>query len=181
MWTGKALPSNQKQGLRYTPVPVVPYLDLFTKVSGVSSLYSNSDNQLSLEGKVGVEGQLGHFSRNWLDYTGFKLSYSQNLRGDESPFLFDRLVDRQTLSVDITQQIYGPIRFGYQTAIDLRDRDTISTDYILEYSRRTHNIILRYNPVLEIGSLSLRISDFNWQGNSEPFRQDITPVIQGIE
>ena len=182
LWTGEALPSNQKQGLRYTPVPVVPYLDLFTRVSGVSSLYSNSDNQLSLEGKVGIEGQLGHFSRDWLDYTGFKLSYSQNLRGDESPFLFDRLVDRQTLSVDITQQIYGPIRFGYQTAIDLRDRDTISTDYILEYSRRTHNIILRYNPVLEIGSLNLQISDFNWQGNSEPFRQEnITPVIQGVD
>ena len=182
LWTGKALPSNQKQGLRYTPVPVIPYLDLFTEVSGVSSLYSNSDSQLSLEGRVGVEGQLGHFSRDWLDYTGFKLSYSQNLRGDESPFLFDRLVDRQILSVDITQQIYGPIRFGYQTAIDLRDRDTISTDYIVEYSRRTHNVILRYNPVLEIGSLSLRISDFNWQGNSEPFSQEnITPVIQGVD
>ena len=182
LWSGKALPSNQKQGLRYTPVPVVPYLNLFTRISGVSSFYSNDDSQLSLEGRVGIEGQLGHFSRSWLDYTGFKLSYSQNLRGDESPFLFDRLVDRQTLSVDITQQIYGPIRFGYQTALDLRDRDTISTDYILEYSRRTHNVILRYNPVLEIGSLSLRISDFNWQGNSEPFRRNnITPVIQGVD
>ena len=182
LWTGKALPSTKTEGLRYTPVPVVPYLDLFTRISGVSSLYSNSDSQLSLEGKVGIEGQVGHFSRNWLDYTGFKLSYSQNLRGDESPFLFDRLVDRQTLSVDVTQQIYGPIRVGYQTAIDLRDGDTISSDYILEYSRRTHNVILRYNPVLEIGSLSLRISDFNWQGNSEPFSQEnITPVIQGVD
>jgi len=182
LWTGKALPSDRERGLRYTPIPVVPYLNLFTKVSGVSSFYSNSDSQLSLEGKVGIEGQLGHFSRSWLDYTGLKLSYSQNLRGDESPFLFDRLVDRQTLSVDIIQQVYGPIRIGYQTSIDLRDRDTISSDYILEYSRRTHNIVLRYNPVLEIGSLSLRISDFNWQGNSEPFsQQDITPVIQGVD
>ncbi|MEL6928576.1 MAG: DUF3769 domain-containing protein, partial [Cyanobacteria bacterium J06600_6] len=182
LWTGKALPSTKNEGLRYTPIPVVPYLNLFTKISGVSSLYSNSDSQLSLEGKVGIEGQIGHFSRSWLDYTGFKISYSQNLRGDESPFLFDRLVDRQTLSVDITQQIYGPIRVGYQTAIDLRDRDTISSDYILEYSRRTHNVVLRYNPVLEIGSLSLRVSDFNWQGNSEPFsREDITPVVQGVD
>ena len=182
LWTGNALPSTQVAGLRYTPVPVVPYLDLFTRISGVGSFYSNSDSQLSLEGRIGIEGQIGHFSRSWLDYTGFKISYAQNLRGDESPFLFDRLVDRQTLSVDLTQQIYGPIRVGYQTSIDLRDRDTISSDYILEYSRRTHNIILRYNPVLEIGSLSLRVSDFNWQGNSEPFsRENITPVIQGID
>ena len=182
LWRGEALPSTREQGLRYTPVPVVPYLDLFTGVSGVGSFYSNSDSQLSLAGNIGIRGQLGHFSRSWLDYTGFSLSYSQNLRGDESPFLFDRLVDRQTLSLGITQQIYGPIRFGWQTSIDLNDSDEISTDYTIEYSRRTHNITLRYNPVLEIGSFSLRISDFNWQGNPQPFReQEITPVIQGVD
>jgi hypothetical protein len=71
---------------------------------------------------------------------------------------------------------------GYQTAIDLGDRDTFNTDYILEYSRRTHNITLRYNPVLEIGSFSLRISDFNWQGNPQPFKDSgIRTVIQGVE
>ena len=182
LWQGEPLPSTKEQGLRYTPVPVVPYLDLFTNISGVGSFYSNGDSQPSLEGTIGIEGQLGHFSRNWLDYTGFKLSYSQNLRGDESPFLFDRLVDRQTLSVSLTQQIYGPIRVGYQTAIDLREADTISSDYILDYSRRTHSISLRYNPVLEIGSISLQISDFNWQGNPEPFEENgITPVIQGVD
>ena len=182
IWRGTALPSTKDEGLRYTPVPVVPYLDLFAGISGVGSFYSNSDSQLSLEGSIGVRGQLGHFSRSWLDYTGFSLSYSQNLRGDESPFLFDRLVDRQTLSLGITQQIYGPIRFGWQTSLDLNDSDEISTDYTLEYSRRTHNISLRYNPVLEIGSFSLQISDFNWQGNPQPFReQNITPVIQGVD
>ncbi|MEL6494666.1 MAG: DUF3769 domain-containing protein [Cyanobacteria bacterium J06623_7] len=182
LWQGEPLPSTKEQGLRYTPVPVVPYLDLSTKISGVGSFYSNGDSQPSLEGRIGIEGQLGHFSRNWLDYTGFKLSYSQNLRGDESPFLFDRLVDRQTLSVNLTQQIYGPIRLGYQTAIDLRQNEVISSDYLLDYSRRTHSISLRYNPVLEIGSISLQISDFNWQGNPRPFEdKGITPVIQGVD
>jgi lipopolysaccharide export system protein LptA len=182
IWSGKALASNPQQGLRYTPVPVVPYLTLLTEISGVSSFYSNSDTQLSLEGKIGIQGQIGHFSRSWLDYTGFELSYAQNIRGDESPFLFDRLVDRQTFSVGITQQIYGPIRLGFQTEVDLNDNDEINTEYSLEYSRRTHNITLRYNPVLEIGSFSLRISDFNWQGDPEPFESErITPVIQGVE
>ncbi|MEM8721594.1 MAG: DUF3769 domain-containing protein [Cyanobacteria bacterium P01_G01_bin.39] len=182
IWQGDPLPSTKEEGLRYTPVPTVPYLNLFTGVSGVSSLYSNGDSQLSLEGTIGIQGQLGHFSRSWLDYTGFSLSYSQNIRGDESPFLFDRLVDRQILSLGITQQIYGPFRAGYQTSLDLEDSDTISTDFLLEYSRRTHNVILRYNPELEIGSLSLRISDFNWQGNPRPFSdRGITPVIQGVD
>ena len=181
LWSGEALPVTKDQGLRYTPVPVVPYLQLFTGVSGVGSFYSNSDNQLSLQGDIGIQGQLGHFSRPWLDYTGFKISYSQNIRGDESPFLFDRLVDRQILSLGVTQQIYGPIRLGVQTSLDLNDNDEISTDYLIEYSRRTHNVTLRYNPVLEIGSISLRISDFNWRGNPRPFdSNEITPVIQGV-
>ncbi len=181
LWRGQALPSTQDAGLRYTPLPVVPYLDLYTGISGVGSFYSNSDSQLSLEGSIGIRGQLGHFSRSWLDYTGFQLGYSQNIRGEESPFLFDRLVDRRTLSLGISQQIYGPIRAGIQTTLDLNDGEEISTDYLLEYSRRTYNLALRYNPVLEIGSLSFRISDFNWQGTPQPFReQGITPVIQGV-
>ena len=181
LWSGKPLPSTKEQGLRYTPTPVIPYLEVVTAASGVAGFYSNSENQPSLEGTIGLQGQLGHFSRSWLDYTGFRFSYSQNIRGDESPFLFDRLVDRQTLELGINQQLYGPIRLGINTSLDLDSSTEISTDYTIEYSRRTHNIILRYNPVLELGSFSLRISDFNWQGNPQPFRDEITPVIQGVE
>ena len=181
IWTGKPLPSTRQKALRYSPVPVVPYLQLVTGVQGVASFYSNGDRQDLLEGTIGLQGQLGHFSRSWLDYTGFRLGYSQNIRGDESPFLFDRIVDRQKLDLGLTQQIYGPFRLGFNTSLDLNDRDEISTDYILEYSRRTHNIVLRYNPVLELGSFSLRISDFDWEGNPQPFRDEVTPVIQGVE
>lgn len=181
VWSGKPLPNTKEQGLRYTPIPVIPYLEILTEVSGVASFYSNGDRQPSLEGTIGLQGQLGHFSRSWLDYTGFRFSYSQNLREDESPFLFDRLVDRQTLELGINQQLYGPVRIGIDTVWDLDGNREISTDYTLEYSRRTYNIVLRYNPVLELGSFSLRISDFNWQGNPKPFRDEITPVIQGVE
>ena len=181
IWSGKPLPSTKAEGLRYTPTPVVPYLELLTGVTGVASFYSNGDQQPSLEGTIGIQGQLGHFSRSWLDYTGFKISYSQDIRGNESPFLFDREVDRQTLDLGINQQLYGPIRLGINTSLDLNSNTEISTDYTLEYSRRTHNVILRYNPVLELGSFSLRISDFNWQGNPRPFREEVTPIIQGVE
>ena len=181
LWRGKALASTKEQGLRYTAVPVVPYLELVTGIQGVASFYSNGDRQPLLEGTIGLQGQIGHFSRSWLDYTGFIFSYSQNIRGDESPFLFDRLVDRQKLDLGITQQIYGPIKLGFNTSWDLNDNDEISTDYILEYSRRTHNVILRYNPVLELGSLSLRINDFDWEGDPQPFRDEITPVNQGVK
>jgi lipopolysaccharide export system protein LptA len=181
LWQGDALPPTAEEGLRYTPTPVQPYLKLVTGITGATSVYSNGDSQPLLTANVGILGQLGHFSEDFFDYTGFNLAYSQSLRGDESPFLFDRFVDAQTLSWGITQQIYGPIRVGVQSSFNLDNSDTISTDFFVEYSRRTYNILLRYNPVLEIGSISLRISDFNWSGNPGSLDgTDIRPVQRGI-
>lgn len=181
LWLGKPLPPTPDEGLRYTPTPVLPYLQLGTSVTGVTSLYSSGDSQPSLSGSISLLGQFGHFSRPFLDYTGFTLTFSQAIRGDASPFFFDRFVDTQTLTWGITQQIYGPFRFGVQSIRNLELNTEISTDYFLEYSRRTYKILVRYNPVLEVGSINFRISDFNWTGNPGPFEgTGINPVIQGV-
>lgn len=180
LWQGKGLPATPTEGLRYTPTPVVPYLQLNTVLTGVGSAYSNGDTQESLSGTVGIVGQVGHFSKKFLDYTGFNLSYTQVARGNLSPFLFDRVADTSILSGGITQQVYGPFRAGFQTALNLSTRQEISTDYFVEYSRRSYNILLRYNPKLELGSISLRISDFNWGGNPGPF-DETRNVIQGVK
>jgi lipopolysaccharide export system protein LptA len=181
LWQGEALPPTADEGLRYAPTPVLPFLELQVGMIGVSSLYGNGDSQPSISGNIGLLGQVGHFSRPFLDYTGFNLTYSTAARGDESPFLFDRFVDTETFSWGITQQIYGPVRFGVQSSFNLQSGEQISTDYYLEYSRRTFNFLIRYNPELQIGSISLRISDFNWSGNPGPFDGTlIRPVIGGV-
>lgn len=178
---GKPLPSTAAAGLRYSAVPVVPYLQAIVGVTGTRTSYSSSDNQTSLTGTIGLQGQLGHFSRPFLDYTAFNISYSQTLINGISPFLFDRFVDTRVLSAGLTQQIYGPFRIGVQAVLNLDTGQQISTDYILEYSRRTYGITLRYNPQRELGSLSLRISDFNWVGGSDPFSDsEIIPVVGGV-
>lgn len=180
LWRGEALPATPTEGLRYTPTPVVPYLSLVTAATGVASAYSNGDTQQSLSGTIGLVGQLGHFSRPYLDYTGFNISYTQVALGNQSPFLFDRVADTKVLSLGITQQVYGPFRIGFQTYINVDNGNEISTDYLLEYSRRTYNILLRYNPVQELGSISLRINDFNWTGNPG-FFDEVRPVRQGVK
>ncbi len=182
LWQGQSLPATPTEGLRYTPAPVLPNLRLNTAISGVTSLYTNGDTQESLSGTIGLVGQLGHFSRPYLDYTGFNISYTQVLLGNESPFLFDRVADTSILSGGITQQIYGPFRLGFQTSFSLDNNQQISTDYFLEYSRRTHNILLRYNPVLGLGSISFQISDFNWTGNPGLFGGSggVRPVMEGV-
>ena len=171
LWLGEGLPATPDEGLRYTPVPIVPYIQLFFNARGIAGLYTRSDpnHNLSLRGTVGLQGQFGHFSDSFLDYTGFNISYSETVSDGESPYFFDREVDRRRLSLGITQQIVGPLRASIQTSINLRTGEAFSTDYILEYSRRSYGVIVRFNPDRELGSLSLRISDFNWRGNTAPF------------
>ncbi|MBF2017217.1 MAG: DUF3769 domain-containing protein [Rivularia sp. T60_A2020_040] len=184
LWQGKPLPATREEGLKYTANPVVPYVQTFGSITGTGSYYSNGENQNTLVGTIGLQGQFGHFSKPFLDYTGFNISYSQGTNDGLSPFLFDRYVDNKVLSAGITQQLYGPFRFGFQTSINLDTNENTSTDYILEYSRRTYGISLRYNPVLELGGISFRISDFNWSGGTDPFSDDtggVKPVVGGVE
>jgi hypothetical protein len=155
-------------------------LQAIGRLTGTSSYYTNGDNQSTLTATIGLQGQIGHFSRPFFDYTAFNISYSQGLNNGLSPFLFDRSVDNKVLSAGISQQIYGPFRLGFQTSVNLDTGRETSTDYILEYSRRTYGITLRYNPVLELGGFSIRISDFNWGGGTDPF-SEIRPVVGGVE
>lgn len=182
VWLGKPLPATATEGLKYTATPVLPYVALIGGLLGGGGLYSNGDTQTTLTGTVGVVGQFGNFSRPFFDYTSVTLIYSQALRSGTSPFLFDRAADVSVLSAGLVQQIYGPFRIGIQTILNLDTGDEISTDYILEYSRRTYGITLRYNPIQELGSLNLRISDFNWVGGSDPFSEpELGSVINGVQ
>jgi len=169
LWRGEALPPTPEAGLRYTPRPVAPFLRLFFVVQGVTSLYSENESQSYLSGTVGLQGQLGHFSKDVLDYTGFSVAYTQIALDGESPFLFDRRVDERILSLALVQQIYGGLRAGLESSINLDNGLAVDNQLTLEYSRRTYGLLLRINPVRRVGSLNLRISDFNWTGGSEPF------------
>ncbi|BAY32757.1 hypothetical protein NIES2107_46470 [Nostoc carneum NIES-2107] len=181
LWQGQGLPPTATEGLRYTPNPVVPYLRAIAGITGTTSYYTNGDNQSTLIGTIGLEGQIGHFSRPYFDYTAFNITYSQGFNSGLSPFLFDRAVDNRVLSAGITQQIYGPFRLGFQTSVNLDTGRESSTDYILEYSRRTYGLTLRYNPVLQLGGISFRISDFNWSGGTNPFSgENVKPVVGGV-
>lgn len=181
LWQGKALPKTQTEGMRYTATPVIPYLDLFLGTTGTTAAYSSNDWQNNLAFSIGFNAQLGHFSKPAFDYTALNLTYTQAWRTGSSPFLFDRVVDTKVLGGGLTQQIYGPFRAGFQTTWNLDTAKEISTDYFVEYHRRTYNIRLRYNPTLSLGSINLLINDFNWGGGSEPFDgAGVTPVSNGI-
>ena len=179
LWRGEPKPPTQDEGLRFTPEPVVPYVDLTSGLRTTGTRYSNGDFQSNLIAEIGVEGQIGHLARNFADYTRFNAGYSQSfIGGANSPFLFDREVDRNVLSLGVTQQVYGPFLAGFQTAISLSENRAINTIYTLEYSRRTYGILLRYDTTQNVGSVGFRLSNFSWLGDTDPFD---TPRIRRVE
>jgi hypothetical protein len=92
--------------------------------------------------------------------------------------LFDRAIDRQVLSAGVLQQVYGPVRLGFQTSINLETGELFNTDIILDYSRRTYGLTLRYNPNLQVGSIVFRINSFNWSSNQDLLS---SPEIGAVE
>ncbi len=169
LWEGSGPPVNERSTYNYSPVPVVPYLQINTGLEAKANSYSNGDSQSSYGYKVSLQGQFGHFTAPFLDYTGFNIGYSQNFLSGSSPYLFDRFLDTRVVTAGINQQIFGPIRAGIQTSINVDNGQSLGTDYYLEYSRRTFGILVRYNPVLQIGSIGFKLNDLDWQGTPDPF------------
>lgn len=179
LWRGKSLPATKDEGLRYTPVPLVPFLSLNVSLLGITSYYTSGDLPTQLSGDVRLDGQLGHLSRDFFDYTRFNIGYSEDIVSDNrSPFLFDRDVDRRVLSFGVLQQIFGPILLGFQTSFNINTRERINTDIIFQYSRRTYGFVARYSPSRETGSIGFRLSDFNWLGSGSPFDE---PNIRQVD
>lgn len=174
---GEPAPAEKETGLRFSPKPIVPKLDAFVTLQGVNSFYSNGANQAALYGTLGLSGEVGNFAKDFLDYTGFSVSYTQAFTSGSSPFFFDRIADNRTLTAGLVQQIYGPIRFGIQQSWSLDTGNLFDAVYSLEYARRTYSVIVRYNPNQGLGEFLLRISDFNW---TRP-PANVTNVQNGIE
>jgi hypothetical protein len=172
LWFGKALPATATEGLRYSPTPITPYFGVALSTTGVFSGYSNGDTQAGLTGSITLLGQFGHFSRPFLDYTAFSLGYSQVLKSGDSPFLFDRIVDLKTLSASLTQQIYGPLRFGIQIRYNLDTGNSIDTIYSLEYARRSYSFSASYSTGRQAAALSFRLNNLDWTGDPGPFSGD---------
>ncbi|MEM6252594.1 MAG: DUF3769 domain-containing protein [Cyanobacteria bacterium P01_D01_bin.156] len=179
LWRGEPLPATQTEGLRYTPVPLVPFLNLNLSLLGVGSYYTSGDFQEVLAGDIRLDGQFGHLSDNFFDYTRFNLGYYQAILASEnSPFRFDRNVDRSVITFGVVQQIFGPILLGFQSSINLETNERVNTEIVGEYSRRTYGLVLRYSPTRETGSIGFRLSDFNWLGSGSPFDE---PNIRQVE
>jgi hypothetical protein len=180
LWRGQALPATPTEGLRYSPFPLVPQVTLGAGLQGTFTYYTSGDAQEILAGEVSLNAELGHLSRNILDYTRLNLGYYKAfVGGDDSPFTFDRAVDQNVLSFGLMQQIYGPFLLGFQTSLNLDTGKRVNSEIIAEYSRRTYGIVIRYSPTQSTGAIGFRLSNFNWLGNSDPFDNPRFRTVEG--
>jgi hypothetical protein len=174
---GEPAPAEKETGLRFSPKPIVPKLDAFLSAQGVTSFYSNGASQAVLYGTVGLAAEVGHFAKDFLDYTALSMSYTQAFSSGKSPFFFDQVSDVKVLTAAIIQQIYGPFRLGIQQSWNLDSGSVFDSVYSLEYARRTYSVLIRYNPNQGLGEFLIRISDFNW---TRP-PSNVTNIQNGIE
>lgn len=163
--------------LRFSATPIEEGIWLNTGLLSSQAYYSNGETQSYVAGSVGVDAVIGQFLRDSLDYTNLSITYSNGYLSGASPFLFDRITTREQLDLGILQQIYGPVRGGVETTIDLQSGRRVDTTFRLGYDRRTYGFSIQYNPVRETGAVELRVDGFNW-GNGSPAERE---VRQGLE
>ncbi len=164
--------------LRFSPSPIQEGIWLNTGVSSSQAYYSNGETQSYVAGSVGIDAVVGRFVADAFDYTNLNVTYSNGFLSGASPFLFDRITTREQLILGILQQVYGPVRAGAETTIDLQSGRRVDTTYTLGYDRRTYGVNVHYNPVRQTGALELRVENFNWLPSDAT---GITPVRGGIE
>jgi lipopolysaccharide export system protein LptA len=169
IWEGVGPDPNDRATYNFSPVPTVPYLQLNTGINAQLNNYTNGETQSLYGYSVSLQGQIGHFVAPAFDYTGFNIGYAQGFLNGTSPFLFDRFQDTRVVTAGINQQLFGPFRVGVQTSINVDNARPIGTDYYLEYSRRTFSILVRYNPVLQLGTIGFKLNDLDWRGQADPF------------
>jgi hypothetical protein len=163
--------------LRFSPAPVEEGLWLNTGISSSQSYYTNGEAQSFFSGSIGVDAVVGRFIKDTLDYTNVSVTYTNGFLSGASPFLFDRITTREQLDLGILQQIYGPIRVGAETTVDLQSGQAVDTTYTLGYDRRTYGVRININPERETGALELRVDSFNWDNLANP----VTELNRGIE
>ncbi|MFS8901797.1 DUF3769 domain-containing protein [Synechococcus sp. H60.2] len=148
---------------RFSALPIEQGIWLNTGVSSSQSFYSNGRTQSYTAGSIGLDAVIGAFAANTFDYTNLRVTYSNGFLAGASPFLFDRITTREQLVLGFLQQLYGPLRVGAETTVDLQSGQQVDITYRLGYDRRTYGFSLQYNPVRQSGALELRVEGLNWE------------------
>ncbi len=174
IWLGEPPDLSSKASYRYTPVPIRQSLALNTNFRSSLSVYGDGRQQNVISMSTGPVLTLGEFRNKMFDYTKLSITLGAKLKGGESPFDFDQVIDLGTLGIGLTQQIVGPLvlNSGIEMNIDSSSSnygELINSNIELNWKRRSYDFGLYYNPYKGIGGMRFRLNDFNFKGDGSPF------------
>ena len=174
IWTGQPLDPSLASTYRYSPVPVIPGLSLNTNLSVSLFNYSNGTAQNAYSISGGPTLTLGHFTKPFLDYTQLTITGGGSRRTGQSPLSFDQLVDLGTIGVGLTQQIAGPLVFNGGISMNIDPNSPFygrvtGASVELRWQRRSYEMSIFYSPYQQIGGITIKLHDFNFDGTGVPF------------
>ena len=159
---------------RYSPVPVSSGLDFNTKISTSYSLYNHAQGQTLFKLAGGPELTLGNYKKKYLDFTRLSIMPGMTIKDGSSPFKFDNDVDLRTITLELDQQLYGPllISTGLEYNID-KDSDnygkSLSSQLAIIVKRRSYGLGVFYQPYQKAGGVMFSLNGFSFNQSGEIF------------
>ncbi|QNJ05067.1 protein of unknown function DUF3769 [Synechococcus sp. MEDNS5] len=174
LWRGKPASLTPEAAYRYSPVAIVPGLELRSNVNTSLAAFGDGNRQNTISLTGGPTLTLGTFSKPFLDYTQLSVVGGGTLKQGSSPFEFDQAIDLGTLGFGLTQQIAGPLILNAGVALNIDPAsefygDVINSNIELRWQRRSYDLGFYYNPYEGIGGFRFRLNDFNFTGTGRPF------------
>ncbi len=150
---------------RYSHKPINKGLSLNTSLKLFYSFYENGNNQQYLGFGAGPEFILGDLQKKYFDYTRISLFPSYKIRGGDSLFKFDQIVDQFTLDIAIDQQLFGPLILKSNASLNLDSDskdygDFINSKISLNWKKRSYEFGIFYQPHNEAGGVSFTLFGF---------------------
>ena len=174
LWRGKPAELTPEAAYRYSPVAIVPGLELRTNLNTALAAFGDGTRQNTISLTGGPTLTLGNFSKPFLDYTQLSIAGGGTLKQGSSPFEFDQAIDLGTLGVGLTQQIAGPLLLNAGVGVNIDPAseffgNVINSNIELRWQRRSYDLGFYYNPYEGVGGFRFRLNDFNFTGTGRPF------------
>ena len=174
LWRGKPAELTPEAAYRYSPVAIVPGLELRTNLNTALAAFGDGTRQNTISLTGGPTLTLGNFSKTFLDYTQLSIAGGGTLKQGSSPFEFDQAVDLGTLGLGLTQQIAGPLLLNAGVGVNIDPAseffgNVINSNIELRWQRRSYDLGFYYNPYEGVGGFRFRLNDFNFTGTGRPF------------
>ena len=95
------------------------------------------------------------------------------IKDGSSPFRFDNNVDLRTISLELDQQIYGPLLFASKLEYNIDKRSnhygkSIKSQVATIIQRRAYGFGLFYQPYQKAGGIMFRLNGFDFSETGEP-------------